>query len=131
MNNAINRIDFPDTLEQGLGIVAGTRIEQYEAAHPSATEEESYQAAMSSIKSAVVPLKIDAVIDGEEKRINVIVSLPTEQQIQLGNEAIEVSVSRCPDEPPVEFDDPVLTAWIADCTNELHDAVFAFLNSQM
>ena len=39
--NAIENIGFPDTVEQGFQVVFGSRIEQYLAQHPSASQEEA------------------------------------------------------------------------------------------
>ena len=45
IKNAIQRIGFPDTVEQGFQVVLGSRLEQYLDEHPNADQAEAWAAA--------------------------------------------------------------------------------------
>ena len=124
-DNRINRIGFPDTLEQGYEVVLGTRIEAYLQTHPQATSAEAYQVCLPTVKSAI-PLRIEAVVNGVSRPLNVIATLPSDEQIALGNQALALEFME-----PVEFGDPLISRWVEDCSEELFDAVYAFGASQL
>lgn len=87
-HNAIVQIGFPDTLEQGLEIVIGTRVDKYLEAHPNATEAEAYRVERASLKSAATAIKIDAIVSGTKCRLNAIAALPSDEQMATGNHAL-------------------------------------------
>ena len=125
MDNAITQIQFPPDLETGLEVVMGTRIEQYLSAHPQATEAEAYQVVRQRLQSASIPLGIDAVIAGEGQFLRAIVALPTDQQMAIGNEALEIEFIDSP-----IFNRTLLERWLADCEIELKQQVYDFCQSQ-
>lgn len=133
MNNAITQVQFPGgTLEKGLEIVVGTRIEQYLKAHPYRAEAEAYQAARSSIQSAAVPVAIDAVIDGKGRYLRAIASLPTNVQLAAGCEAIALEfLADEGNEEIVAFGSPVLDQWLTDCESELKQQIYDYFQKQL
>lgn len=129
--NAINRIGFPDTVEQGFEIVVGTWVEKYLAAHPNATEAEAYRTAKASLTSAATAIKIDAIVDGTKRQLSAITALPTDEQMAAGDHVLSLEFVDTDNDSSVEFDDPKISSWIADCSAELHDAVYAYFRVQM
>ena len=129
--NTIKQIGFPESVNQGFEIVVGSRIEKYLAEHPEATEAEAYQAAKASLTSAATALKIDAVVAGEERHLNVITTLPTDAQIAMGEHALALEFLDVDDGHPIEFGDQAISAWVEDCSEELYDAVYAYFQSKM
>ena len=129
--NAIKQIAFPETPEAGFEVVLGSRIEDYLTAHPQATEEEAYAAGVASLLSAAVPLRIDAVVAGIERRLNVIATLPTNEQMDQGNHALELSFVETGDDEPIGFGDPAISAWVESCSEELFEAVYAYFQNQL
>ena len=123
--NRINQIGFPDTLEQGYEVAIGSRIEAYMQTHPQATSAEAYKACLPTAKSAI-PLRIDAVVGGVSRPLNVIATLPSDEQIALGNHALELEFMES-----VAFGNPLISSWVEDCSEELFDAVYAFGKSQI
>lgn len=124
-DNRIKRIGFLDTLEQGYEVVLGTRIEAYLKTHPQATSAEAYKVCLPNVKTAI-PLRIEAVVGGVNRPLNIIATLPTDKQIALGNQALELEFVE-----PVDFGDPLISSWVEDCSEELFDAVYAFGASQL
>lgn len=129
--NAIQSIAFPDTVEQGFQVVLGSRLEQYLDEHPSADQAEAWAAARATIQSAATPLRVDAIVNGTEQRLNVIATLPTDVQMAMGNQALELEFITLDNEPPIEFGDPLLASWVADCSEELFEAVYAYFQAAM
>ena len=129
--NAIKQIGFPESVNQGFEVVVGSRIEKYLAEHPSATETEAYQAAKASLTSAATALRIDAVVAGEERHLNVIAALPTDAQMDIGNHALALEFLDVGDGHPIEFGDQAISAWVEACSEELYDAVYAYFESNM
>lgn len=129
--NIINQIGFPDSVNQGFEIVVGTRADKYLLEHPSATEVEAYQAAKASLTSAATALRIDAVVDGKKRHLNVIAALPTDEQMANGNHALALEFVDVGDGHVIEFGDHEVSAWIEDCSEELYDAVYAYFKSEM
>ena len=130
-SNAIKQIGFPDSVTEGFEIVVGTRIERYLSAHPNATETEAYQQAKASLTSAATALRIDAIVDGKERHLNVIAALPTDAQLANGNQALGLEFVDADDGQPIEFGNRAISAWVEDCSEELYDAVYAYFQSQM
>ena len=130
MTNAITQIFFPDTPEQGFEVVLGSRVERYLAEHPHASDAEAMAAGKASIGGGVTPLKIDAVVAGQQRRLNMIVAVPTEAQMAVGNHALELEFLNLEDEP-IEFDDPAISSWVTDCSEELYEAVYTYFGTFM
>ena len=129
--NAIQSIGFPDTVEQGFRVVFGSRLEQYLDEHPNADQGEAWAAAKAAIQSAATPLRVDAIVNGAEQRLNVIATLPTDTQMAMGNHALELEFITLDDEPPIEFGDPLLANWVEDCSEELFETVYAYFQAAM
>ena len=129
--NAIKQIGFPESVNQGFEVVVGSRIEKYLAKHPRATEAEAYQAAKASLTSAATALKIEAVVEGKERHLDVIAALPTDAQMDMGNHALALEFLDVGDGHPVEFGDQAISAWVEACSEELYDAVYAYFQSKM
>ncbi|MGB3788844.1 MAG: hypothetical protein WA949_12605 [Phormidesmis sp.] len=129
--NAIKQIGFPESVNQGLEIVVCSRIDKYLAEHPKATEAEAYQAAKASLTSAATALRIDAVVEGKERHLNVIAALPTDTQMAMGNHALALEFLDAGDGHPTEFGDRAIAAWVEACLEELYDAVYAYFQTKM
>ena len=131
MINKLVNVSFPDTLEQGFEIVLGSRVEAYLAEHPEASNAEAMAAGKDSIKGGVTPAKVDAVVAGRPRRLNLIIATPTDTQMAVGNHALELELLELGDDPPIEFDDPEISSWVADCSDELYKAVYDYFGAFM
>ena len=68
-------------------------------------------------------------MDGAERSLNVIATLPTDEQMAAGNQALELEFITLDDEPPIEFGDPLLSQWVESCSEELFEAVYAYFRA--
>ena len=73
---------------------------------------------LATLKSAAIPLRIDAVVAGAERGLNGIAILPTDEQMAIGNHTLALEFIDLGDGGPIGFGDPAISSWVESCSEE-------------